>query len=200
MSKIGDWIEKNLDNSEWYQSSLAREIGVTPASVSNWVSGHTIPSPQHMDKLIEIFGPYEEADIRNDGEIEVKIEAEDNDADDMSLVDEIGGEITRIGTFNPKIRENFPDCAGIYILYTGKNNQLKPKNKRNNVKFTGNPTYIGEGLNIRKRLQNHREKWWFQGVDIGVYIEIDGRKNNLRKGMEKILIKLLSPEHNGSSN
>ena len=198
MSKIGDWIEKNLDNSEWYQSSLAQEIGVTPASVSNWVNGHTIPSPQHMDKLIEIFGPYEEADIRNDGETEVKVE--DGDVDALSLVDEIGGEITRIGTFNPKVRESIPNCAGIYILYSGKNNQLEAKRKNNKVKFTGNPTYIGEGSDIRKRLRDHWEKTWFQGVGTGVYIEIDGRKKNLRKDTEKILIKLLSPERNEQSN
>ena len=198
MSKIGDWIEKNLDNSEWYQSSLAKEIGVTPASVSNWVNGHTVPSPQYMDKLIEIFGPFEEADVRNNGETGVEVEGGDVDA--LSLVDEIGGEITRIGTFDPNLRESVPNRAGIYILYAGKNNRLEPKKKNNKIKFTGNPAYIGEGSDIRKRFWDHREKWWFQGVDIGVYIEIDGRKKNLRKDMEKVLIKLLSPERNDQSN
>ena len=198
MSKIGDWLEKKLENSEWYGSSLAREMEVTPATVSNWVNGHTNPSPQHMDKLTKNFGPFEEADVRSDGETEVDVG--DSDVDAMSLVDEIGGEIMRIGTFNPKTRENVPSSAGIYILYAGGNNQILPKTKSNDIKFTGAPVYIGQASDIRRRSWDHREKWWFQGVDIGVYIEIDGRKKNLRKDVEKILIKLLSPERNDQIN
>ena len=190
---IGEWVRKNRHETELTQSALGDEVGVTNVTVSNWENGNTTPSSDKMQLLEKVFGEsFEEYSSQDDEE------RLDPDERWKRLKEEVGSEIESIGTFDPKNEQSIPNCAGVYILYSGGNNQLRRGPKK--IKFTGDPDYVGEGEDIRKRVRDHRQKWWWQGMDVGVFIKIDGRKKKLRKDVEKILTKLLSPLRNTQNN
>lgn len=77
--------------------------------------------------------------------------------------------------FNPHNIEKRPLCAGIYVFYD----------------ISDRPIYVGESSNIRNRIKQHEEKFWFKSplVEYAAYIQIDDDK--LRKGIEQILINFL---------
>lgn len=86
--------------------------------------------------------------------------------------------IAGVGTlqdFDPHNLDDRPICAGIYVLYD----------------ISDRPIYVGESKNIRQRLKQHEEKFWFKRplVEYGAYISVTD--NELRKGMEQILIGFL---------
>lgn len=86
--------------------------------------------------------------------------------------------IPGIGTledFNPHNVDERPLCAGIYVFYD----------------ISDRPIYIGESSNIRKRIKQHEEKFWFKPplVEYAAYINVNDDK--LRKGIEQILINFL---------
>jgi len=60
-----------------------------------------------------------------------------------------------------------------------------------NQNFCERPLYVGEGGNIRNRIKDHAQKFWFKApiVDTGAYIRIDDVE--LRKKVETLLIKFL---------
>jgi transcriptional regulator with XRE-family HTH domain len=77
--------------------------------------------------------------------------------------------------FDPDEREDWPDVSGIYVLYD----------------ISERPIYVGQGASIRKRIQDHEEKFWFKSpiVTTAAYIKID--EGGLRKKIETILIRFL---------
>lgn len=77
--------------------------------------------------------------------------------------------------FDPHDREDWPDVPGIYVLYD----------------ISERPIYVGQGSSIRKRIQDHEEKFWFKSpiVATAAYIKID--ESGLRKKIETILIRFL---------
>lgn len=77
--------------------------------------------------------------------------------------------------FNPHNIDERPLCAGIYVFYD----------------ISDRPIYVGESSNIRRRIKQHEEKFWFKSplVEYAAYIQIDDDK--LRKGVEQILISFL---------
>lgn len=77
--------------------------------------------------------------------------------------------------FDPHSRDDWPEAPGIYVLYD----------------ISERPVYVGQGSSIRKRIQDHEEKFWFKApiVSEAAYIKIaDGA---LRKKIETILIRFL---------
>ena len=77
--------------------------------------------------------------------------------------------------FDPLNRGDWPDVPGIYVLYD----------------ISERPVYVGQGSSIKKRIQDHEEKFWFKSpiVSTAAYIKIpDG---DLRKKIETILIRFL---------
>jgi transcriptional regulator with XRE-family HTH domain len=77
--------------------------------------------------------------------------------------------------FDPHIVDERPLCAGIYVLYD----------------ISERPIYVGESKNIRQRLKQHEEKFWFKRplVEFAAYIEVEN--DAMRKGIEQILINFL---------
>lgn len=53
---LGDLLSPPKQTKPSTQSELARALGVTPQSVSNWVNGQSKPSPENMRRLEDIFG------------------------------------------------------------------------------------------------------------------------------------------------
>lgn len=68
-----------------------------------------------------------------------------------------------------------PGVSGVYVLYD----------------ISQRPIYVGEGGNIKKRIRDHEEKFWFKRpiVETASFVEI--KDENLRKQVETVLIKFL---------
>lgn len=54
---IGKLIAEVLERMKYTQAQLARELGVTPPTVNNWISGRTYPSDARIAELERILGP-----------------------------------------------------------------------------------------------------------------------------------------------
>ncbi len=77
--------------------------------------------------------------------------------------------------FDPLDKDDWPDVPGIYVLYD----------------ISERPIYVGQGTSIRKRIQEHEEKFWFKApiVTTAAYIKVP--EAELRKKFETILIRFL---------
>ncbi len=80
-----------------------------------------------------------------------------------------------IQDFSPHDEEEWPTTSGVYLLYD----------------ISDRLIYIGQSKNIKNRLKQHFEKFWFKSpiVEQASYIEIED--DTLRKQVEAILIKSL---------
>lgn len=54
---IGELIKEALERMGYTQVQLARELGVTPPTVNNWISGRTYPSGVNRTELERVLGP-----------------------------------------------------------------------------------------------------------------------------------------------
>lgn len=77
--------------------------------------------------------------------------------------------------FDPHLDSDRPSEPGIYVLYD----------------ISERPIYVGEGGNIRKRIKDHDEKFWFKSpiVESASWIKVE--EATLRKQIETLLIKFL---------
>lgn len=77
--------------------------------------------------------------------------------------------------FNPHIDSERPAQPGIYVLYD----------------VSERPIYVGEGANVKKRIREHQEKFWFKEpiVQTAAFIQVDNK--DIRTQMETILIKFM---------
>ena len=80
-----------------------------------------------------------------------------------------------IQEFDPMDEQEWPTEPGVYVLYD----------------ISDRPIYIGMSGNIKRRLKNHEQKFWYKRpvVDTAAYIKIIDE--NLRTQIESILIKFL---------
>lgn len=77
--------------------------------------------------------------------------------------------------FEPQDDATLPKVAGVYVLYD----------------VSDRPIYVGQAANVRSRIRQHRDKFWFREpiVQSGAYVEIHDGK--LRNQIETILIRFL---------
>jgi len=77
--------------------------------------------------------------------------------------------------FDPHSDSERPALPGIYVLYD----------------ISDRPVYVGEGSNVKKRIKDHEEKFWFKRpiVESASWIRVE--ETELRKQIERILIKFL---------
>jgi len=86
--------------------------------------------------------------------------------------------LTGIGVFedfDPHSMDDVPISAGVYVFYD-----------RND-----HPIYVGQTRNLRRRVKQHEEKFWFKKplIDSASFIPI--KDNTLRESVEEALIYLL---------
>lgn len=76
---------------------------------------------------------------------------------------------------DPHVDDDVPAVPGIYVF----------------CDINERPIYVGESGNIKHRLRDHRDKFWFRPpiVDTGAYIKIGDK--DLRRKIETILIRFL---------
>jgi transcriptional regulator with XRE-family HTH domain len=77
--------------------------------------------------------------------------------------------------FDPHLDSERPSEPGIYVLYD----------------VSERPIYVGEGGNVRKRIRDHEEKFWFKRpiVESASWIRVED--STLRAQIEALLIKFL---------
>lgn len=77
--------------------------------------------------------------------------------------------------FDPHLDSDRPPEPGIYVLYD----------------ISERPIYVGEGGNVRKRIKDHEDKFWFKRpiVESASWIKVEDA--TLRNQIETILIKFL---------
>ncbi|MBC7821113.1 MAG: helix-turn-helix domain-containing protein, partial [Planctomycetaceae bacterium] len=77
--------------------------------------------------------------------------------------------------FDPHDADDRPTASGVYVLYD----------------ISERPVYVGEGANIRKRIKDHEEKFWFKQpiVETAAFVKID--EEALRRKVETVLIRFL---------
>lgn len=84
------------------------------------------------------------------------------------------------------------NAAGVYMLYD-QHGLLYTGGKSEKPLCVGKPVYVGQSNNVKGRIRDHRNLFWYRGpvVESGIFIEV--KDENLRKQMEKVLIRLLRP-------
>lgn len=89
-----------------------------------------------------------------------------------------GAEVQGLGTledFDPHIDGDRPAAPGIYVLYD----------------ISERPIYVGEGRNVKKRIQDHEEKFWFKRPIVETASWIQVKDDTLRVQIETLMIKFL---------
>jgi len=77
--------------------------------------------------------------------------------------------------FNPHVDSERPRDPGIYVFYD----------------ISERPIYVGQGQEIRVRIRDHQDKFWFKEpiVESAAYIRVDDKE--LRNRLEEVLIKFM---------
>ena len=215
---LGKKIREALRQRGMTQKSLAQELGVTPTAVSHWIQGITQPNQSNIEKIEEILDvPLRIGNWvkRKRTERQMSV-AELSEKSGVSMptiyniesgkiqipqdktvaklatafgdqvpeeVKETSAEVSSIEglgaiqDFSPheRDRDEWPEVAGVYLLYD----------------ISDRLIYIGETENIKRRLSQHEQKFWFKSpiVERSSYIEISDK--DLRRQVEAILIKSL---------
>jgi transcriptional regulator with XRE-family HTH domain len=84
----------------------------------------------------------------------------------------------KLEDFDPHLDADRPDEPGVYMLYD----------------ISERPIYVGEGGNVRARIRDHVEKFWFKRpiVESASWIRVADKK--IRKQLESLLIKFLKSD------
>ena len=215
MAGLGQKIREARQEKSLSQKQLAEELGVKQATVSNWELGKAQPTGDNIERIEEILDlplrigawitrkrdemnmtvselaeqsgvsipaiyKLEKGEIENPRDVTIeklekvlnKVPVEVKEvSDEASRIEGLGS----IQDFSPHEEEELPTTSGVYLLYD----------------VSQRPIYIGESKNIKRRLKQHFEKFWFRSpiVEYASYIEIQDDK--LRKQVEDVLIKSL---------
>jgi transcriptional regulator with XRE-family HTH domain len=85
------------------------------------------------------------------------------------------GSVGQFIDFDPHDDDESPAEPGVYVFYD----------------VSERPVYVGESGNIRRRIADHREKFWFRSpiVETASYVRVDDQR--LRRQLEDTMIKFM---------
>lgn len=85
------------------------------------------------------------------------------------------GSVGQFIDFDPHDDDESPSEAGVYVFYD----------------VSERPVYVGESGNIRRRIADHREKFWFRSpiVETASYVRVEDQR--LRRQLEDTMIKFM---------
>lgn len=99
---------------------------------------------------------------------------------DRDIQEQMGAEASIAGLgaledFDPHSPEDSPEGPGVYVIYDVSNR----------------PIYVGESKDVKRRINEHRDKFWFRSpiTHSASYVRISDK--NLRRQVEAVLIKFL---------
>lgn len=52
---IGRWLQRELDSRDWLGADLARKIGSSNGTVSNWITGARKPNPETIQRIADVL-------------------------------------------------------------------------------------------------------------------------------------------------
>lgn len=179
---LGDWaVERRADLRE-------DEAEQSPGALSAWLARARLAKNMSVPELAEAAGlsapaiyNIENGKISNprDGTIR-KLERTLGSDLSAETKEEIREEATIEGLgefieFDPHDESDLPSAPGIYVLYD----------------ISERPIYVGQGSDIRRRIRDHQEKFWFKHpiVETAAYVTIEDER--LRKSVETLLIRFL---------
>lgn len=159
---FGTWVRDQRLRRGMSVAQLAGLSGISMPQLYNIESGRTAnPRPTTRRSLERHFGG---------------IPAEVQEAAREEFVIPNVGEMTG---FDPHSAADFPDEAGVYVLYD----------------ISDRPVYVGQSGNIKDRIRNpntgHVDKFWYRSpiVETAAYVRVVDE--NLRKQLKQTLIKFL---------
>lgn len=56
LSRFSDWLRTAMKMERWNRAETAAQLGIDPSTVSRWLKGERIPSPEMCDRVADIFG------------------------------------------------------------------------------------------------------------------------------------------------
>ena len=203
------------------QADLAQKINVTQATISNWERGKGLPTDQQtkdLEKILDLKSTdgasplaawlsrarlkknwsvpelahkagltppaiyrIEKGVTRNlRKETQKKLEKALETTLPADAAKELADEASVQGLgsledFDPHDDDDRPTEPGIYVLYD----------------ISDRPIYVGEGKNVRKRIKDHEDKFWFKRpiVESASWIKVNDEKTRVQ--IETLLIKFL---------
>lgn len=52
---FGEWLKQELARRGWSQTELARQVGTSTGTVSDWVRGVRTPTPESCDRIADVL-------------------------------------------------------------------------------------------------------------------------------------------------
>lgn len=163
ISEFGIWLSSAREKSGLSIPQLAEISNISAPAIYNIEGGKTQNPSSKTQKLIS--AAIEEYSNKNS-----KPEPAPP-AEAIANNDEIGD----LEEFDPYSVESYPDCPGVYIFYD----------------ISERPIYVGQSQNIKKRILDHEQKFWFKKplVEEAAFVTI--KNLSIRRKFEKVLIKFL---------
>jgi transcriptional regulator with XRE-family HTH domain len=104
--------------------------------------------------------------------LDAKLEEEvKQEIQDEATIEGLG----ELSNFDPHNDDDLPSASGIYVLYD----------------ISERPIYVGQASDIKRRIREHRDKFWFKFpiVDTAAFVTVEDKK--LRDRIEALLIRFL---------
>jgi transcriptional regulator with XRE-family HTH domain len=165
-SSLAEWVRIRREEKRIDARELAQKIGVSKATIQLIETGGTeSPQKSTLDSLASVLGPLPER-------LSQKIHKE-------SLVEDLEyrGAFPLDGW--EKNVENDEPTPCVYVFYD--------KGQR--------PVYIGATENLRRRITQHSDRWWFKQPTAETFAYITVRDKKLRLKIEKAMIKLVGERY-----
>ncbi len=195
---ISNWERAKLSPSPAHQTKLAKILGaenginsdgdfLDASPVAAWLKKERISKGLSIPELADKSGLTPPAIYRIEGgqtrnlrettrkkleRVLGKMPAET--IDEAAQETEIAG-LGSMEDFDPHSDDERPARAGIYVLYD----------------ISERPIYVGEGRDVKKRIKDHEEKFWFKRPIVQSASWIAIADDELRRKVETILIKFL---------
>lgn len=177
------WTEPNAERVRDASNASAQ-----PGAISSWLNrsriekGFSVPELAERAQLSgQAIYNIEAGRIENPRQATVqKLERALGVQIPTEAKDEIREEATIKGVgelvgFDPHDDDDLPSVPGIYVLYD----------------ISERPIYVGQGGDIKKRIRDHRDKFWFKSpiVETGAFVKIEDKV--LREKVETLMIRFL---------
>lgn len=158
-SVFGSWLNRVRLQQGLSVSEVASRAGVSAPAIYGLESGRIEnPRAETVRRLERALGKELPAETKKEIREEATVEG-----------------VGEFFEFDPHDREDWPEVAGIYVLYD----------------ISERPIYVGQGSSIKKRIQDHEEKFWFKSPIVSTAAYIKVAEAGLRKKIETILIRFL---------